>query len=125
MERQELLKEIKPVWVEGRGVYIPIIGKVLGKEELAPDGMTWKEALAAAKRVKGTIPTKDEWYIILYFRDEINALMKEHGARELCGYYWSSSEYSQPYAWYVYFSSGNVGGNGKFTTNYVRAVSAF
>lgn len=125
MERQELLKEIKPVWVEGRGVYIPIIGKVLGKEELAPDGMTWKEALAAAKRVKGTIPTKDEWYIILYFRDEINALMKEHGARELCGNYWSSSEYSQAGAWYVGFASGLVSGYGKYLTDYVRAVSAF
>lgn len=125
MERQELLKEIKPVWVEGRGVYIPIIGKVLGKEELAPDGMTWKEALAAAKRAKGTIPTKDEWYIILYFRDEINALMKEHGARELCGYYWSSSEYSQAGAWGVGFPSGVVGGGGKYGTYYVRAVSAF
>jgi hypothetical protein len=125
MERQELLKEIKPVWVEGRGVYIPIIGKVLGKEELAPDGMTWKEALAAAKRVKGTIPTKDEWYIILYFRDEINALMKEHGARELHGYYWSSSEGSQTFAWNVLFSSGFVYGGDKYSTFYVRAVSAF
>jgi hypothetical protein len=125
MERQELLKEIKPVWVEGRGVYIPIIGKVLGKEELAPDGMTWEEALAAAKRVKGTIPTKDEWYIILYFRDEINALMKEHGARELCGCYWSSSEHSQTIAWLVTFSSGGVIGYSKYSTFYVRAVSAF
>ena len=125
MERQELLKEIKPVWVEGRGVYIPIIGKVLGKEELAPDGMTWKEALAAAKRAKGAIPTKEEWYIILYFRDEINALMKEHGARELCGLYWSSSEYSQTNAWYVHFTSGNVYGFNKCYPGYVRAVSAF
>ena len=125
MERQELLKEIKPVWVEGRGVYIPIIGKVLGKEELAPDGMTWKEALAAAKRAKGTIPTKDEWYIILYFRDEINALMKEHGARELCGYYWSSSEGSETYAWGVNFTAGYVGSIDKCDPKYVRAVSAF
>ena len=125
MERQELLKEIKPVWVEGRGVYIPIIGKVLGKEEVAPDGMTWKEALAAAKRAKGAIPTKEEWYIILYFRDEINALMKEHGARELCGYYWSSSEHSQALAWFVNFTSGYVDGTSKYYTNFVRAVSAF
>lgn len=38
--------------------------------------------------------------------------------------YWSSSENSQTNAWNVNFTSGNVNGNNKYNTNYVRAVSA-
>lgn len=39
--------------------------------------------------------------------------------------FWASQEYSRTYAWLVYFSSGYVGGNGKFNSSAVRAVAAF
>jgi hypothetical protein len=51
--------------------------------------------------------------------------MKEHGARELCGAYWSSSENSQTNAWNVNLTSGSVLGYLKYGAGYVRAVSAF
>ena len=40
-------------------------------------------------------------------------------------WYWSSSEYSQYYSWYVNFSGGNFGGNNKYDSDMVRAVAAF
>ena len=40
-------------------------------------------------------------------------------------WYWSSSEYSQGYSWYVYFSNGYFNGNGKVSSGMVRAVAAF
>ena len=41
-------------------------------------------------------------------------------------FYWSSSEYYGNYAWSFYFNNGYADfGNGKGSTNYVRAVRAF
>lgn len=40
-------------------------------------------------------------------------------------WYWSSTENSQHYAWYVNFSNGYVNGYGKYNSSSVRAVAAF
>jgi hypothetical protein len=40
-------------------------------------------------------------------------------------YYWSSSEFSDNYAWYVYFSDGNSSFSYKFNANRVRVIRAF
>ena len=39
--------------------------------------------------------------------------------------YWSSTEYGEPYAWNVHFSSGGVSSNVKHLGYAVRAVAAF
>ena len=39
--------------------------------------------------------------------------------------HWSVTEYGSHYAWYVYFTNGNTGGNGKTNRFVGRAVSAF
>ena len=40
-------------------------------------------------------------------------------------WYWSSTEGSQTYAWYVSFSSGYTISYNKYNSNRVRAVAAF
>jgi len=40
-------------------------------------------------------------------------------------YYWSSSEYTNNYAWVVGFGDGDTGGSGKYDTYRVRVIRAF
>ena len=73
------------------------------------------------------IPTLAELYLICLNRKAINAAMRFVGGQELAGWYWSSTEYSATYAWYLYLGSGNaLSTAAKATcTNRVRPVSAF
>jgi hypothetical protein len=68
---------------------------------------------------------KHEMYLIAAFKDEINAALREIGGAELDNYYWSSTEFTSPYAWLVPFSSGTVTYDSKFSTLVVRPVAAF
>ena len=72
------------------------------------------------------IPTLAELYLICLNRKAINAAMRFVGGQELAGWYWSSTEYSAPYAWGLYLIDGIAGINTKATgTGRVRPVSAF
>ena len=72
------------------------------------------------------IPTLAELYLICLNRKAINAAMRFVGGQELAGWYWSSTEYSAPAAWFLYLNSGGAYGNAKATHTYrVRPVSAF
>ena len=119
----------KPYYIEGRGIYVPIINKVIDMEDLRDGDFSrffdWNEALKAAKKAGKELPTKKEMYVILYFIEEINGLLRKNGGSPLSGYYWSSSEYSRALAWLISFTSGNVLGITKLYPGYVRAVSAF
>ena len=59
--------------------------------------------------------------------DKINyALSKISGATQLQeNWYWSSTQTSADYAWYLYLSDGGMGGRWKFNQRRVRPVSAF
>ena len=73
------------------------------------------------------IPTLAELYLICLNRKAINAAMRFVGGQELAGWYWSSTEYSAPHAWYLGLSDGGAGSYGTkaMHTNRVRPVSAF
>ena len=72
------------------------------------------------------IPTLAELYLICLNRKAINAAMRFVGGQELAGWYWSSTESSATYAWYLYLGYGGAGNGPKATyTNRVRPVSAF
>lgn len=72
------------------------------------------------------IPTLAELYLICLNRKAINAAMRFVGGQELAGWYWSSTEYSATYAWFLYLDNGNANGNTKAAgTSRVRPVSAF
>lgn len=72
------------------------------------------------------IPTLAELYLICLNRKAINAAMRFVGGQELKGWYWSSTEYSATYAWYLYLTDGGACNGTKATsTCRVRPVSAF
>ena len=103
-----------------RGIGVPIINKVVALKD-AYDGkeVEWEKA------VKAGAPTRDDWYIILYFKKEINRLLDENGGDPIRDdYYWSSTEYNTGNAWYVYFLSGLVTYTYKYGSGVVRPVAA-
>lgn len=101
------------------------------------DGMT------AAKRCWNYQKGGLQWYlpclmelgVLCAYHDEINKAMKEIGCPDECllptedsdeTWVWSSSEFSQNYSWFVYFSIGGFNGyNVKYNSVMVRAVAAF
>lgn len=100
------------------------------------DGMT------AAKRCWNYQKGGLQWYlpclmelgVLCAYHDEINKAMKEIGCPDECllptedsdeTWVWSSSEGSQLYSWYVYFSNGYFSYSYKCYSIVVRAVAAF
>ena len=72
------------------------------------------------------IPALGVLNIIAHLRDEINEALAYIGGQELKDtWYWSSTEYSQGGAWYVYFSNGYASSGSKYYAYAVRAVAAF
>lgn len=82
--------------------------------EKPDDTMTWKDALAWAALVGGSLPTRQEAALIF-------ANCKPHVGAE---WHWTSEEYegNDSYAWYCYFSNGSQGCNDKDDGGTVRAV---
>ena len=118
------LDSIAPYWDEERnGVVIPLIGKVLHAKCLGK--ADWEGAKTLAKEAGGELFSKKEGCILAYYKDEINELLEAHGGDKLEGWNWCSTEFSELYAWYVYFGDGYVDDGNKCITYYVRAVSAF
>lgn len=73
------------------------------------------------------LPSMGEMAMIWANFDKINyALSKINGATQLqTTWYWTSTQYSAPHAWYLGLDDGNVGTNYKFRQYRVRPVSAF
>jgi hypothetical protein len=95
------------------------VSKLLGK-------YTWENAVQKAKQYKSGgfsdwhLPTKDELNLVY------ENLQKAKIANMGSGWYWSSLEYDNSFAWWQNFSSGGQGHNyGKNFKNSVRAVRAF
>lgn len=124
MSKPASLDSIAPYWDDERkGVVIPLIGKVLHAKCLGE--ADWEDAKKLAKEVGGELFSKKEGYILAYYKDEINELLEAHGGDKLKGWNWCSSEYSELFAWLVFFSSGGISYDSKYFTYSVRAVSAF
>ena len=122
--------QLSPTWDEKNGgVYVPLLDiTIQSKNLLDKDGdkyVSWKKANRLAKAAGGRLFTKNEAYILLFQKDAINALLKDHGGDPLDGIFWSSSESDETYAWYVNFSSGYVFIINKFYSTVARAVVAF
>ena len=73
------------------------------------------------------IPSLGQLNLMAHYKDSINDALEYIGAEPLASsaWYWSSTEYSQNGAWYVYFSNGGTYSNGKYNSVRVRAVAAF
>lgn len=112
-------KDERPRYVEGIGIYVPIVGKYLDmSDRFLGNKVDWSEA------VRVGAPTRDEWYIILYFKAEINRLLRDNGGEELEGWYWASTEASASSAWRI-SPHGYVNSTYKLCQNLVRTWITF
>lgn len=85
--------------------------------DILGDEMAWDEANIACEKIGGHLPTRLEWVnLIDNHKEDIpkdwNTLF----------YYWSSTEFSATYAWYVALNSGYTVNGTKPTAYYVRCV---
>ena len=117
----------RPYWDEERGgVVIPLLGIVLDAKNIANDE-NWDSARTLCAAAGQRMFTKKEAYVLMWQKDEINAILKEHHGDLLDGWFWTDTEhekYSATGAWYVYFSTGGFNGTVKNYTCVVRAVAA-
>ena len=118
----KLKYQIQPYWVEEQqGVYIPLIDKVLLKNNV-PE-MSYYDYMRYAKSNEVQIVTKDELLQMYLQKDEINKILKEHDgdvfAFSIFGF---SSEYNSFYEWIVCLSTGYCGTTDKVCSYVSRAV---
>lgn len=117
------LKElIQPYWVEEQqGVYIPMIDKVLLKNNV-PE-MSYYNYMAYAESNGVQIATKDELLQMYLQRDQINKILKEHNGDTLAfACFGSSSEFNSLYVWFVHFGSGYCHYSNKSYSSVSRTV---
>lgn len=115
-----------PYWDEERGgVVVPLLGIVLDAKNIADDE-SWDNARTICAAAGQRMFTKKEAYILMWQKDEINALLKAHKGDLLDGWFWTDSEHEKypTHAWGVNFGSGYVNGSNKNNTFMVRAVAA-
>lgn len=102
----KLKEQIQPYWVEEQqGVYIPLIDKVLPKDNVP--AMLYNDSMKYAETRGVQIATKDELLQMYLQRDEINRVLKEHNGNVLNSWISSSSEYYTYDVWIVNFGSGS------------------
>lgn len=112
-----------PYWDdELQAVVLPALRKRLLPKCLGE--MTWEKGMQAAADAGGKMFDMHEAHYLLYWKDEINRILKEHDGDILQGLIWTSLEYSAAVAWVVNFSSGVTVNVVKFVTFYVRALAA-
>ena len=116
------LKElIQPYWVEEQqGVYIPLIDKVLLKNNV-PE-MPYGDYMEYAKSNGVQIATKDELLQMYLQREQINKILEEHNGDILDTWFGSSSKYGLYSAWFVNFGSGYCYYANKLNYSASRAV---
>ena len=108
----KLKEQIQPYWVEEQqGVYIPLIGKVLLKNNVP--AMSYYDYMEYAKSNGVQIATIDELLQMYLQRGEINKILKEHN-----GDIFNASDNM----WFVNFGSGDCGGTNKSYSNVSRAI---
>lgn len=113
------LKElIQPYWVEEQqGVYIPLIDKVLLKNNV-PE-MPYGNYIEYAKSNGVQIATKDELLYMYLQKDEINKILRENNGDMLDTWFGSSSKHGLYSEWLVNLVYGYC----YYTTKYNSIVS--
>lgn len=71
------------------------------------------------------IPSMGELALLMMHASKVNRAIELAGGEPIKGWRWSSTEYSQYYAWNVLFSDGYTGSSYKYNSGAVRAVAAF
>lgn len=118
MMNSKLKEQIQPYWVEEQqGVYIPLIDKVLLKNNV-PE-MSYYDYMEYAKSNGVQIATRDELLQMYLQKDEINKILREHNGDMLDTWFGSSSKHGLYSEWLVNFGSGYC----YYTSNHYSYVS--
>ena len=119
------LKElIQPYWVEEQqGVYIPLIDKVLLKNNV-PE-MPYGDYMEYAKSNGVQIATKDELLQMYLQRDQINKILEKHNGDMLDTWFGSSSKYGLYSVWFVNLGYGYCYYTTKCNSSVSRAVLTY
>lgn len=118
---------ISPFWSDVQdGVVLPTLGKVIPRLEPERHKCSWDEAMADAAAAGLTLPSREELQYMYHHLDQINGLLLANKGNRLPRntYFWSCTEFSQFYAWYVGFGSGHALSNKRHDL-YVRPLAAF
>ncbi len=120
---KQLQQMIAPRWVEEQqGIYIPLIDKVLLKDNVS--SMPYHDYVTYAKKHNIQIATKEELLQMYLQKEGINNILKEYNGDLLDSWFGSSSETGPFYEWIVYFDSGNCTTTFKHISLLSRAVVA-
>lgn len=93
-------------------------------QDLVARGLSCVDRLPESK--DWYIPAIGELYVMYLMKNQINKALEYIGAELIKDtLYWSSTEYSDAYAWGLYFGNGNFGIYSKARELSVRPVSAF
>ena len=85
----------------------------------------WNEATELLAKEGKVMFSKKQGHLIAAYIDDINEALQAAGGTPLCGWYWTSTEFSASYAWNMNFGSGLVPGSNKATNSLiVRPVAA-
>ena len=118
MMNDKLKELIQPYWVEEQqGVYIPLIDKVLLKDNVP--AMSYYDYMEYAKSNGVQIATKDELLQMYLQRDQINKILEKHNGDMLDTWFGSSSKHGLYSEWLVNFGSGYC----YYTSNHYPYVS--
>ena len=114
-ERIQPNQSLHPRYIEGKGIYIPVIDVVLNMQD-EPEKLTWD-------RAKDIALSKEQMFVVLYYKDEINDLLEQHGGQKLEGWHWTSTHFSSAmFAWGISFDDSRVRDD---SCNYFYKVRAF
>ena len=112
-----------PRWIEEQqGIYIPLIDKVLLKDNVP--GMPYDDFMRYAEEHNVQIATKEELLQMYLQKEDINRILKEHNGDLLDIWFGSSSEYYSSNEWLVNFSTGYCTTTFKLHSYLSRAVVA-
>ena len=116
------LKElIQPYWVEEQqGVYIPLIDKILLKNNVP--AMSYNDYIEYAKSNGVQIATKDELLQMYLQRDQINKILEKHNGDMLDTWFGSSSKHGLYSEWLVNLVYGYCYYTTKYNSSVSRAV---
>lgn len=102
---------VRAAQINGRIIYLAL------RDELEP--MNWYDA------VKVGIPSKEEMLAIAENFDAISRAFVRAGKKPLRkGWYWSSSESGNSWAWNAYLDTSNLTNDPKYSNHYVLPVLA-
>lgn len=86
--------------------------------------MPWREAMDALKAAGKTTWNLPQLYLTMFFRKQVDAILKKNGGDPLDNWYWTFAEFSAGSAFYYYGANGTVHISSKNVTFSSRGLLA-